>query len=127
MKIINTAIFILFLSFFTQCNNIEEKKDELICPELIKLGAQHIGGEDGGSVFLITRESCLMNDEYRIRGFLEDCSAHWDGIFILDSNSTLDLSSPYEFVPLSHYEFCTIKQNGKQYKLKFKEKYKNCE
>lgn len=111
---------------FTKCNTVEEKK-QVICPELIKVGAQHLKGEDGGSVFFITRERCLANQEYRIRGFLEDCSAHWDGIFILDSNSTFNLLKPYSFVPLSDYEVCTIKQNGVLHKLKFKQKYKDCE
>lgn len=131
MKLIKLLFFVSCIATLNNCGideNAARNKgvDHPNCSKLENFGALYLGGEDGGAWFLISRESCLDSNSFRIREFHETtCELAWDGIFTLKSDG-FDISKPYTFVPLSSYEYCSIEQNGVVFKLEFKKRFEGC-
>jgi hypothetical protein len=98
--------------------------------KLIKQGATFLKNEEDSNRtwFLITKEKCLEDREYRITQYWgSECDLSWDAVFIPEKGQKLNLQEEYIFVPLSTYEFCTIEQHGKTIVLHFREDYKPCD
>lgn len=123
-KLISFGIFLIVLSAcgLDQKGEVSGAESKHDCAELKRLGAKHLGGEDGGTWLLLSKETGPENNSYRIKSFYEStCQPAWDGIFSL-RNEGFDSSKPYKFIPLSTYESCSVEQNGHIFRFDFKRK-----
>lgn len=97
-------------------DNLNQTLPEPKRPNFLPLGAQWLAGEGAGSWFLI--ENTEKYHVFEITRFSPKGKIECQGLFeIENSDKSLKLDEPYNFVHLSHCAFVHIEQYNKTFKL----------
>lgn len=92
--------------------------------ENVPVKAKWLSGQGEGTWFCITKESCLKENEFRVRRISPQGNLDCDRIFELKETPHFNLENEWDITHISHCATVRVIQNDEVFTLNFKKEYK---